>query len=133
MERTNLGAPGVSPGIDLKIDVSWPSTPTWKRPGLVVYAPKIVFDLTLRGEAIDDVASFHLTMPPPVVAPAQVRARSLFIVGSAEVGTLADAGTLDANVVPLVTARAFDRLYDELYGLFFAGDPRVPLRAGDDD
>ena len=133
VERTNLGAPGMSPGIDLKIDVSWPSTPTWKRPGLVVYAPKIVFDLALRGEAIDDVASFHLTMPPPVVAPAQVRARSLFIVGSAEVGTLADAGTLDANVVPLVTARAFDRLYDELYGLFFAGDPRVPLRAGDDD
>ena len=50
-----------------------------------------------------------------------------------EARTLADAGTLDANVVPLVTARAFDRLYDELYGLFFAGDPRVPVRAGDDD
>jgi hypothetical protein len=133
VERTNIGAPGMSPGIDLKIDVSWPSSPTWKRPGLVVYAPKITFDVALHGEAIDDVASFHLTMPPPAVAPKQVRTRSLFVVAGADAGPLADAGTLDANVVPLVTARAFDRLYDELYGLFFAGDPRVPLRAIEDE
>ncbi|MEA2749624.1 MAG: hypothetical protein QOI41_3767 [Myxococcales bacterium] len=127
VERANIGAPGLSPGIDLKIDVSWPSAPTWKKPGLVVYAPTISFEVTLHGEAIDDLASFHLTMPPPALAPTQVRPRSLFIVETAD--DHADAGTLDANVVPLLTARAFDRLYDELYGLFFAGDPRVPLRA----
>jgi hypothetical protein len=134
-ERTNIGAPGVAPGIDLKLDVSWPSSPTWKRSGLVVYAPKITFDVALHGEAVDDVASFHLTMPPPAVAPAQVRTRSLFIVASADAdaGALADAGTLHENVVPLVTARAFDRLYDELYGLFFAGDPRVPLRSNENE
>jgi hypothetical protein len=27
-----------------------------------------------------------------------------------------------------LTARAFDRLYDEVYTLFFEGNPRVPLR-----
>lgn len=27
-----------------------------------------------------------------------------------------------------LTARTYDRLYDELHAMFFKGDPRVPLR-----
>ena len=49
--------------------------------------------------------------------PTAVRERSLLVVPQGE-----------ASVYPLLTARAFDRLYDELYGLVYAGDPRVPLR-----
>lgn len=131
VERANIGAPGLSPGMDLKIDVSWPSAPTWKRQGLAVYAPRIVFEVTLHGEALDDLASFRLTMDAPATPPAHVRPRSLFVVATDDAE--GDGGALDTNVVPLLTARAFDRLYDELYGLFFAGDPRVPLRVDLDE
>jgi len=131
VERANIGAPGLSPGIDLKVDVSWPTTPTWKRPGLAVYAPTIVFDVTLHGEALNDLSSFRLTIRPPASPPTSVRPRSLFVVATDDPER--DGGALDANVVPLLTARAFDRLYDELYGLFFAGDPRVPLRVDEDE
>ena len=34
---------------------------------------------------------------------------------------------LDIRLLDAFTARAFDRLYDELYGLFFAGEVKVPL------
>jgi hypothetical protein len=40
----------------------------------------------------------------------------------------ADAAALDDRFYDAMSARAFDRLYDEIYGLFFEGDPRVPLR-----
>jgi hypothetical protein len=131
LERANIGAPGLSPGMDLKIAVTWPTAPTWKRPGLVVYAPKIAFDVTLRGEGVNDLATFHLTMDAPASPPTRARPRSLFVVQTE--GVDGDGGALDASVVPLLTARAFDRLYDELYGLFFAGDPRVPLRFDEDE
>jgi len=36
-----------------------------------------------------------------------------------------------ATLHKLLTARAFDCLYDELYGLVYAGDPRVPLHDAD--
>ena len=75
-----------------------------------------------------DVSS-HDGAPP--IPPTSVRPRSLFVVATD--GAERDGGTLEANVVPLLTARAFDRLYDELYGLFFRGDPRVPLRADEDE
>jgi hypothetical protein len=137
-EAAAIGAPG----LDVKIDITWPATPTWsceshdtssrcslrKRPGLAVHAPTIVFDVALHGEAINDVASFRLTMQPPEMPPTEVRARSLFVVPSTTDGTKPDAA-----VMPLLTARAFDRLYDELYGLFFRGDPRVPLAASEGD
>ncbi len=131
VERANIGAPGVSSGMDLKIDETWPAAPTWNRPGLAVYAPRFVFTVTLRGEALDELASFRLTMDPPATPPTTLRPRSLFVVPVIVDGK--DAAALDGNVVPLLTARAFDRLYDELYGLFFSGDPRVPLQAGDDE
>ena len=126
-DRSAIGAPTGDAGLDVKIDVTWPPAPTWKQPGFVVHAPKIAFDVTLRGEAITDLASFRLTMAPPGEPPTAVRPRSLFVVPAQE-------KTPDANLVyPLLTARAFDRLYDELYGLFFAGDPRVPLREEEEE
>ena len=129
----DLGSAG-APGLDVKIDVSWPTNATWsceshdtssrcslrQRGGLAVHAPTIAFEVTLRGEAINDIASFRLSMPPPEVPPVAVRPRSLFVAERA------------TEVYPLLTARAFDRLYDELYGLFFRGDPRVPLRVDDE-
>jgi len=66
---------------------------------------------------LNDVVTFNLTMTPPATPPTAVRERSLFVVPQGE-----------ASVYPLLTARAFDRLYDELYGLVYAGNPRVPLR-----
>jgi hypothetical protein len=118
-DPTTIGAPG----LDVRIDTTWPTAPTWKRHDLALYAPKLVFDVTLRGEAINDIASFHLVMPPPDAPPTAVRPRSLFVVATAT----------DASVYPLLSARAFDRLYDEIYGLFFRGDPRVPLRDDEDE
>jgi hypothetical protein len=114
------------PGLEVKIGMTWPQVPTWSGAGLAIHAPTFAFEVTLRGEAIDDVASFRLTMPPPESPPTAVRARSLFVVPG-ETGGAA----LDPRVVPLLSARAFDRLYDELYSLFFRGDPRVPLRLDD--
>lgn len=119
-----------APGLDLTIDVRWPAAPTWsceshdtrprcllrRRSGVAIHAPTIAFEVALHGEAINDVASFRLTMPPPDEPPVAVRPRSLYVVER------------ESDVYPRLTARAFDRLYDELYGLFFRGDPRVPLR-----
>ncbi|MDB4934748.1 MAG: hypothetical protein JWP87_1720 [Labilithrix sp.] len=115
-DPTNASAPG----LDVKIDATWPTAPTWKHGSSATHAPTIVFDVTLRGAAINDVASFHLTMSPPETPPTEVRARSIF------------AGVDDADVYGLLSARAFDRLYDELYGLFFRGDPRVPITDHDE-
>lgn len=118
VDRTGTG----TPGLDVRIDVAWPAAPTWPRSGLGVRAPRIVFDVTLRGEASPGgaaAAAFHLTMPAPDAPLAAVRTRSLFVVR---------AGAADETAYALVGARAFDRLYDEIYGLFFRGDPRVPLR-----
>jgi len=114
-------------GLDVKIAITWPVAPTWtgaRGAEPIVHAPKFVFDVVLRGETAADVASFHLTMPPPDAPPTSVRTRSLFVVASGQTGD----GGLDDSVYPLLSARAFDRLYDEIYGLFFRGDPRVPLR-----
>jgi hypothetical protein len=114
-------------GLDITIDTSWPQAPTWTSPGLTVHAPTVTFEVALRGEAVNDVASFRLTMPPPESPPAAVRARSLFVEPRAQSGA-----ALGASLYPLLSARAFDRLYDELYALFFEGDPRVPLRLADE-
>ncbi len=112
------------PGLDVKIDMTWPLKPTWTSDGHgseAVHAPKITFDVALHGAAITDVATFRLTLPPPDAPPTSVRPRSLFVLPR------------DATVYALLEARAFDRLYDELYGLFFRGDPRVPLREEEEE
>jgi hypothetical protein len=125
-----VGAQVGAPGLDVTIDATWPHAPTWKRSGLTLSAPTFAFEVVLHGEAINDVASFRLTMPPPESPPTAVRERSLFVVP-----TETSSGPLDPSVHALLSARAFDRLYDELYGLVFRGDPRVPLpvHARDDE
>ncbi len=62
---------------------------------------------------------FSLTLPAPEGAPTRTRERSVFRVD--------DAAKAPARALAAFTARAFDRLYDELYGLFFRGDVKVPL------
>jgi hypothetical protein len=74
------------------------------------------FDVTMPAGPAG--AGFRLTMPPPT-APLQLRIRSLYTLDGTE-----------PRSEQLLTARAFDRLYDEVYGLFFGGDPRVPLEEG---
>lgn len=92
---------------------------------LVLRSPSdldVTFDVTpiARGEALPH--GFQLRMPAPSKKLDRVRARSLFEV---------QAAPEDRHAVDLVTARAFDRLYDELYGLFFPGDPKVPIALED--
>jgi hypothetical protein len=60
-------------------------------------------------------------MPAPEKLAMAHRAGSIFP------STLVDDGTYDERIYESMTARAFDRLYDELWSLFFAGNPRVPL------
>ncbi len=114
------------PGLDLRVEVTWPTAPTWKLPPneLAVYAPTWVFEVTLRGTARDETATFRLSMPPPATASMELRERSLFKLH----GDAPTPGAFDERVYDVLSARAFDRLYDELWGLVFAGDPRVPLR-----
>lgn len=64
-------------------------------------------------------AGFSLVMPAPEAASTTTRERSVFRVD--------DDGPLSKRVHGTFTARAFDRLYDELYGLFFSGPVKVPL------
>ena len=78
----------------------------------------IVFDVVpiVRGHEL--AKGFRLRMPAPAAKLERVRPRSLFEVTPA----LGERRDID-----LLTARAFDRLYDEVYGLFFPGDPKVPI------
>jgi hypothetical protein len=121
VDRTALGASSIEPGLDVRIDLTWPMTPTWTHDAQKIFAPTFVFDVALRGIALTDVASFRLTLSPPDTEPTAVRTRSLFVVAP-------DAATPQ---YALLNARAFDRLYDEVFGLVFRGDPRVPLREED--
>ena len=96
-------------------------------PGIVVDTyltypgPTFSFDVTLRGVPYDDAVTFHLKMAPPTAPLTHVRDRSVFQDPDPESPHAADL---------LLSARAYDRLYDEMYGLFFGGDPRVPLHEG---
>jgi hypothetical protein len=110
-------------GLDVDYVVTWPSELRSPR-GDVIQGMRVVFDVTLRGTGQDDAARFHLTMPPPKEPSMALRPRSLFALAGAPPA----AGVFDDRVYDVMTARAFDRLYDEIYGLFFEGDPRVPLR-----
>jgi hypothetical protein len=94
---------------------------------LAVQPVELVFDVSVRGVTGQVVSTFHLTMPRPAEAQMSVRLRSLFILD----GAPAPPGSFDTRVYGSMSARAFDRLYDELHGLFFEGDPVVPLRAVD--
>jgi hypothetical protein len=76
---------------------------------------RMTFDVKLIGVDQATVRTFRLTMPPPSARLTHTRDRSLFSLGD---------HAADAD---LVYARAFDRLYDELFGLFFKGLPVVPI------
>lgn len=111
------------PGLDLRVAVSWPVLPTWKVGDAAVHAPTYVFDVALVGEGTAAPVTFRLTMPAPEAPPSSLRPRSLFLSST-------PAGKGDAYA--LLSARAFDRLYDEIYALFFRGDPKVPVRTDEE-
>lgn len=76
------------------------------------------FEVTPRSGGAPLAQAFHLAMPAPERPLVSVRPRSLF--------HLADTNGPTRDV-DLVTARAFDRLYDEVFSFFFPGNPVVPL------
>jgi hypothetical protein len=106
----------------VRYDVTWPET------SLPVHAPHVAFRILLVAPEGGPRSEITLTMPPPQTIPREVRDRSLFVVpvAASPSPTLALARTYQ-----LLTARAFDRLYDEIWSLLFSGDPRVPLRDPD--
>jgi hypothetical protein len=71
----------------------------------------------------ETLESFDLSVAPPPEPLMAVRPQSLFVLA----GDPPEPGVFDKRVYSAMTARAYDRLYDELWSLFFAGDPRVPL------
>lgn len=83
---------------------------------------QLEFHATFR-EGPDELDRFDLTIPPPVEPPVAVRPQSLFAID----GRPLPAGHHDRRVQAAMVASAFDRLYDEIWSLFFLGDPRVPL------
>jgi hypothetical protein len=98
--------------------------PTWKRDDVTVHAIQLAFDVRMQMPGGGEAARFVLTMPPPKEPLMAHRPRSLFVLYGPAV---TDPSAFDHRVYDVMVGRAFDRLYDELYGLFFEGDPRVPL------
>jgi hypothetical protein len=103
--------------LDVHYEVRFDERPP--APGLA-----IVYDVRWRVGGFPDRA-FRLTMPPPSTPLVQVRVRSLFPALRPE--PLLSRGGIDTRPYDATTARDFDRLYDELFALFFKGDPVVPL------
>jgi hypothetical protein len=112
-------------GLEVSYVVSWPRGATWERTEMgkrsVVHGITMAFDVTLRGSlGWSEAAQFRLTMPAPREPITELRDRSLYALPL-------QAKAFDERAYPAMTARAFDRLYDEIFELFFAGDPRVPI------
>jgi hypothetical protein len=113
-------------GLFVDYTVTTPKRVTVRRRGvpgesLVVAQLHVVFDVRLVGPDASGKSEFRLTMPPADKLAMAHRAQSIFP------SSLEDDGTYDERVYESMTARAFDRLYDEIWSLFFAGNPRVPL------
>lgn len=104
----------VGDALDIAYDLTW--TPKSYGPAI-----SIVFDVTVHvpGDPLDGrpKTTFRLTMDPPTERLATTRTMSLFTISEP-----------DHVVFDAMVARAFDRLYDEVFGLFFRGSPRVPLK-----
>lgn len=116
--------------LEIAYSVTWPGK-TWTLPRaggdtMTVHAFEVVFDVAFVANT-GAPARFRLTMPPPEAPTMAMRPRSLFVLE----GAAPEKGTFDERVYAVMTARAFDQLYDELYTHFFAGDPRVPLRVSE--
>ncbi len=77
---------------------------------------EVVFDVSFA-MAEGKPVTFHLTMPRPKDAP-KLRVGSLY--------RTTDRGPI-VEQCERIAARSFDRLYDELYALFFSGPIRVPV------
>jgi len=77
---------------------------------------KMKFEFTV---SVNRTKRFTLTLPAPDKPIESVRNRSLFAISEFTVP--------DERRRLALFARAFDRLYDEVFGLFFLGDPVVPL------
>ncbi len=106
------------PGLDVRYNVTFPGRVGIPSSDQTVAGIKIAFDVALHGKD-NRKAAFVLTMAPPEQLSLTLRDRSLFTMTPA---------TPEYRAYRAMTARAFDRLYDEIFGLFFAGDVRVPLR-----
>lgn len=122
----NVALPIPRWGLFVDYGVSWPKSWTVRRRGALgetmnVMALNVVFDVKLVGPNDSGTASFRLSMPPANKLTMAHRAQSIFP------SNLEDDGTYDERVYESMTARAFDRLYDEIWSLFFAGNPKVPL------
>lgn len=113
-------------GLFVDYAVDYPKAYSVRRRGtpfetMTVEGVRAVFDVKLVGPQKSGTATFRLTMPAPEKLAMAHRPGSIFP------SALADDGTYDERVYESMTARAFDRLYDELWSLFFSGNPRVPL------
>lgn len=122
----DIALPAPKWGLFVEYAVDYPKTYVVRRRGsgletMNVEGVRVVFDVELVGPNDAGTASFRLTMPAPERLAMAHRAGSIFP------SALEDDGTFDERVYESMTARAFDRLYDELWSLFFAGNPRVPL------
>lgn len=109
-------SPEKSPAIVVRYEVRKPAVRAFR--GRPFTLAEVRFDTTVEVWPKKPVG-FSLTMPPPEEATDTTRERSVFRIDE-------DAPTA-SRVYGAFTARAFDRLYDELYGLFFRGPVKVPL------
>ncbi len=105
-----------SPALVVRYEVRKPAPR--ERSGAKVMLAEVRFDATVEVWPKKPVG-FGLTLPPPDEARETTRERSLFRID--------ETAPLVTRVYGAFTARAFDRLYDELYGLFFSGEVKVPL------
>jgi hypothetical protein len=105
-----------SPGIRVRYELRKAKAGT--APGYSILLPEVRFDVTLEVWPRKP-AGFSLTMPPPAEPRPVTRPSSLFRID--------ERAPLDLRLLDAFTARAFDRLYDELYSLFFDGNVKVPL------
>jgi hypothetical protein len=120
-----VGHPDLNWGLFVEYTVSWPKTFSVRRRGapgetMSVMGLHVVFDVKLVAPDRAKTAKFRLTMPPPDKLAMARRPQSIFP------SSLEDDGTYDERVYESMTARAFDRLYDEIWSLFFSGNPKVP-------
>jgi hypothetical protein len=105
-----------APALVVRYEVRKPVTRA--HDGLPFTLAEVRFDATLEVWPRKPVG-FGLTMPPADIAQDTTRERSVFRID--------ETAPLATRVQGAFTARAFDRLYDEVYGLFFAGEVKVPL------
>lgn len=116
---TNAGEILAYWGAHLEVDYTVkPRAQTWPDGS---HAADFAFDVHLFSDrSIEPVDGFTLTLPPPNEAPTKLRDRSIVGWGVPD-GPHANTNEYAQD------ARAFDRLYDEVWSLFFDGDPVVPL------